>query len=175
MKDKKLLASLIGLLMAVSCLTVSAKGAEQSTKEDVPLVTDGKKVRVHYTLTVEGKIIDSSREREPMEIRVGSHQIMPGFEKAIKGMKVGEKKSFEVSPEEGYGLENPKAIHEVPKDKLPPNIKPEPSMTLYARSKNGNPFPVRIIEVKGDVVILNFNHPLAGKTLNFEVEIIEIL
>jgi FKBP-type peptidyl-prolyl cis-trans isomerase 2 len=90
-------------------------------------------------------------------------------------MKVGEKKSFEVSPEEGYGLEDPEAIQEVSKDKLPPDTKPEPGMTLYARDKNGRPMPVKIMEVKKDVVVMNFNHPLAGKTLKFEVEIIEIL
>lgn len=175
MKDNKLLASLIGLLMVFSCFIVSVEGAEQSIKEDVPLVTEGKKVRVHYTLTVEGNIIDSSKEREPMEIQVGSRQVIPGFEKTIKGMKVGEKKSFEVSPEEGYGLEDPKAIQEVSRDKLPPDIKPEPGMTLYARDKNGRPMSVKIMEVKKDVVVMNFNHPLAGKTLKFEVEIIEIL
>ncbi len=174
-RDKKLLASLIGLLMIVLCFTVSVEGAEQSIKEDVPLVTDGKKVRVHYTLTVEGNIIYSSRKHGPMEIQVGSRQAIPGFEKAIKGMKVGEKKSFEVSPEEGYGLENPKARQEISRDKLPPDIKPEPGMTLHASDKNNLPMPVKIMEVKKDVVVINLNHPLAGKTLKFEVEIIEIL
>jgi peptidylprolyl isomerase len=172
MKANKLIASLIGLLMVFSCFIVSEEGA---IKEDVPLVTEGKKVRAHYTLTVEGNIIDSSKEREPMEIQVGSRQVIPGFEKAIKGMKLGEKKSFDVSPEEGYGLEDPEAIQEVSRDKLPPDIKPEPGMTLYAKDKNGRPMPVKIMEVKNDVVVMNFNHPLAGKTLKFEVEIIEIL
>jgi len=175
MKDNKLLAGLIGLLMVFSYFIVPVEGADQSIKEDVPLVIEGKRVRVHYTLTVDGNIIDSSKEGEPMEIRVGTRQVIPGFENAIKNMKVGEKKSFEVSPEEGYGLEDPKAIHEVSRDKLPPDLKPEPGMTLYAKDKNGLPMPIRITEVKKDTVVMNFNHPLAGKTLKFEVEIIEIL
>ncbi len=175
MKDNKLLAGLIGLLMVFSYFIVPAEGAEQSIKEDVPFIIEGKKVRLHYTLTVDGNIIDSSKGREPMEVRVGTRQVIPGFENAIKDMKVGEKKSFEVSPEEGYGLEDPKAIHEISRDKLPPDLKPEPGMTLYAKDKNGLPMPIRIMEVKKDMVVLNFNHPLAGKTLKFEVEIIEIL
>ncbi len=103
MKDNELLSSLIGLLIVFSCFIVSVEGAEQGIKEDVPLVTEGKKVRVHYTLTVEGNIIDSSKEREPMEIQVGSRQVIPGFEKAIKGMKVGERNHSKSAPRKGTG------------------------------------------------------------------------
>jgi FKBP-type peptidyl-prolyl cis-trans isomerase 2 len=90
------------------------------------------------------------------------------------GMKIGEKKSFKISPKEGYGLENPEGIKEIPKEQLPPDMKPEAGMMLSARGANGQTFPARIIEVKKDVVVMNFNHPLAGKILNFDVEIIEI-
>jgi len=139
------------------------------------MVTEGKLIKVSYTLKVNGDVIDSTNEGEPFEFRVGSSQVIPGFEKALIGMKAGEKKLFEVTPDEGYGQENPEGIHEVSKDELPPDIKPEVGMTLYAREPNGQTIPVRISEVKEDAVVVNFNHPLAGKNLNYEVEIIEIL
>ncbi|MEW6001118.1 MAG: peptidylprolyl isomerase [Nitrospirota bacterium] len=138
------------------------------------MIAEGKLVKVYYTLTVEGNVVDSSREGEPFKFRVGSSQVIPGFEKALMGMKVGEKKSFQVSPDEGYGQENPRGIVDASRDKLPPDLNPEIGMTLYARGPDGQTIPVTIIGTKKDIVILNFNHPLAGKTLNFEVEIIEV-
>jgi peptidylprolyl isomerase len=173
MKDSRLLASLIILFMAVAFFSVSVVSAEESTKENDPPATAGKKVKVHYTLKVEGEVIDSSKEREPLEFQLGSSQVIPGFEKAVKDMKIGEKKSFQVSPAEGYGEEDPKAIQEVSKDKLPPDLKLAPGMTIYAKGQSGNSIPVRVVEVKKDVVVMNFNHPLAGKMLNFDVEILE--
>ena len=118
--------------------------------------------------------MDSSKGRQPLEFKAGSHEVVPGFEKAVMGMKVGEKKSFKVSPEEGYGAENPKAIRDVPRKELPADLTPKAGMTVYAQAKNGQRFPVRIVEVKKDVVVMDFNHPLAGKTLNFDVEVLDI-
>ncbi|MEW6067921.1 MAG: peptidylprolyl isomerase [Nitrospirota bacterium] len=138
------------------------------------MITEGSVVKAHYTLTVDGNVVDSSRKSEPFEFHVGSNQVIPGFEKAFIGMKQGEKKSFQVNPDDGYGQENPSAIHKVPKDKLPPDPKPEAGMVLYATTPNGQTINGRIIEIKDDIVVVNFNHPLAGKTLNFEVEVIEI-
>ena len=138
------------------------------------MITEGKLVKVIYTLTVDGNIVDSSKEGEPFQFTAGSNQVIPGFEEAILGMKSGEKKSFQVSPEQGYGHENPKGIQTVPKDKFPANLNPEVGMTLHATMPDGQAIPARIIEVKDDTIILNFNHPLAGKTLNFEVEIVDV-
>jgi len=165
---------LLGIIVALSSFAVSSEGAEKAKKEGVLVVSEGKSVKVNYTLKVEGKIVDSSNGREPLQFKTGSHQIILGFEKAVMGMKVGEKKSFKVGPEEGYGLEDPKAVQDVPKSKLPPDIKPVAGMILYAQGKNGQRLPVKIVEVKKDVVVMNFNHPLAGKTLNFDVEIVAI-
>lgn len=138
------------------------------------MVTEGKLIKVYYTLKVDGNVFDTSREGEPFEFQVGSKQVIPGFEKALIGMKAGEKKIFQVTPVEGYGQENPKGIHEVPRDKLPAGVEPKVDMTLYAKGPNGQSIPARITEVKKDVVVVNFNHPLAGKILDFEVEIVEI-
>ena len=137
-------------------------------------IADGNVVKLHYTLTVEGKVVDNTREREPFAFQVGAKQVIPGFEKAIKGMVVGEKKSFQVSPDEGYGQENEEGIDEVTLDNLPPDLEPEVGMTLYATGEQGQTIPGRITEVREDSVVINVNHPFAGKTLDYDVEIVEI-
>ena len=153
-------------------LPLSSWAAEQAKKGVA--VSAGKTVRVNYKVTVDGKVVDSSKGREPLEFKAGGGQIIPGFDKAVMGMKAGQKKSFKVSPEEGYGKEDPSAIQNVPKSQLPAEIKPKAGMSLQARTKDGRQIPVRIIEVKKDVVVVNFNHPLAGKTLNFDVEVVDV-
>ncbi|MEW6109704.1 MAG: peptidylprolyl isomerase [Nitrospirota bacterium] len=169
-----LLAVILGLIVSMPFITVSSYGAEKTKKEGAIMVTEGKTVKVIYTLKVDGKVIDSSNGRKPLEFKAGSRQLIPGFEKAVIGMKVGEKKSFKVSPEEGYGPVDAKAMHDIPKNQLPPDIKPSAGMVLSAQSKDGRRIPVRIAEVKKDVVVVDFNHPLAGKTLNFDIEVVEI-
>lgn len=142
-------------------------------KENV-VVVDGKTVSVNYSLTVDGEVIDSSNGGEPITFEIGASQMIPGFEKALIGMKVGEKKSFELAPEDAYGMEDPKMFQEIPKDKLPPEIEPAIDLVLYLKGQDGRPYPVKIAEVKDDTVILNFNHPLSGKTLNFDIEVVSV-
>ena len=174
MNTKKLIIFLIGLMMAVSCLMGVSEGFEKQPQEEGKVVTDGNMVKVNYTLIVDGNLVYSSQKGKPLEFQVGSSQVIPGFEEALVGMKVGEKKSFELSPDKGYGQEDPRAIQTVSKDKLPPDITPEVGMTLHAQMPNGQPMLMRIIEVNEDMIVVNLNHPLAGKTLNFDVEVIEI-
>lgn len=150
-----------------------SSGAAESAKKGVA-VSAGKTVKVNYTLTVDGKVVDSSKGRQPLEFKSGGGQMIPGFDKAVLGMKAGEKKSFKVSPEQGYGKEDPRGIQNVPKNQLPPDIKPKAGMTLQAQSKDGRPIQARIVEVKKDIVVVNLNHPLAGKTLNFDVEVVDV-
>lgn len=173
-KIKVFLTIMAALVFAAAFVTGSSAGEGQKTEKESNVVKEGSVVWVHYTLTVEGSVVDSSRDGNPLEFQVGSGRLIPGFEKAVVGMKAGEKKSFEVSPENGYGPVNPDALQEVPKDRLAPDVKPEAGMRLYARGPNGESIPVRIAEVREDVVVIDFNHPLAGKTLNFDVEIIEV-
>jgi FKBP-type peptidyl-prolyl cis-trans isomerase SlpA len=165
--------------VVVACnqqLSMDTAGDESALKgsKEVNMVQDGSKIKVHYTLTVEGSTVDSSEGKAPLEVTVGQDQLISGFENAMMGMKQGEKKSFTVSPEEGYGPENLEAFKEVPKSQLPEDITPEVGMTLYAKASNGQQIPLNISDVKEDVIIVNMNHPLAGKTLNFDIEIVEI-
>ena len=161
-------AVLVGFMVSLSLFAIKSEGAGKAA------ISDGKSVKAHYTLTVDGKMLESSKGKDPIQFKMGSKQMIPGFEKAVMGMKVGQKKSFKVSPQDGYGLEDPKAFQNVPKSQLPKDITPKAGMTLYAKRKDGQDVPVRVAEVKKDVVVMNFNHPLAGKTLNFDVEIVEI-
>jgi len=174
MKTKKMIRCAAFLwFLAALFFTVASEAADNKKSGGTLVVSEGKSVKVHYTLTVDGKVSDSSKGRGPLEFKAGSHQMIPGFEKAVMGMKTGEKKSFKVSPKEGYGAEDPKAIRDIPKNQLPPEMTPKAGMTLTAQA-NGQSVPVRIVEVRKDVVVMNFNHPLAGKTLHFDVEVLEI-
>jgi FKBP-type peptidyl-prolyl cis-trans isomerase 2 len=168
------LVLLFGFMTVLSVLPAPAKAAEKAKKGAAAVIADGKSVKVNYTLTVDGKVVDSSKGRQPLEFKAGTHQMIPGFEKEVIGMKVGEKKSFKVKPEDGYGPVNPKAYREVPKKQLPAGVTPKAGMTLFAQGQNGQQIPVKIKEVKKDVVVIDFNHPLAGKTLNFDVEVVEV-
>jgi len=172
--NMRLSVLLLGFVIALSFLAALSEGAEKEKKDETVVVSEGKTVKVNYTLTVDGKEVDSSKGRGPLEFKVGSHQVIPGFEKAVMGMNAGDKKSVKVGPEDAYGPVDPNAVQNVPKNQLPPEITPKAGMVLSARGKDGQTMPVKIVEVKDDVVVMDFNHPLAGKTLNFDVEVLEI-
>jgi FKBP-type peptidyl-prolyl cis-trans isomerase SlyD len=137
-------------------------------------VREGSQVSFEYTLSDEtGTVIESNKGNQPMSYIHGKSQIIPGLEKELSGMKVGEEKKIHVKPEEGYGPVNPDAFQEVPKDKLPPEAL-KVGTTLMAQSAQGQGIPVRVHEIKDTTVIMDFNHPMAGKTLSFDVKVSEI-
>lgn len=162
------------IITAVSIFSIPAESAEKTKKQETAVVSEGKSVKVNYTLKVDGKVVDSSIGRDPIMFTAGKRQVIPGFEKAIIGMKQGQKKSFRVSPSEGYGPEDPNAVRRVPKQQIPPDIKPKAGMLLDTQGQDGKRVPVKVVKVEKDIVVLNFNHPLAGKTLNYDVEVLEI-
>ena len=138
------------------------------------MVQKGDKVQVDYKLTVNDEIIDSSEGHGPLEVVVGEGQLIPGFEKELLGMKEGDKKSFQVAPEDGYGPVNQEAFAEIPREKLGDEITPEVGMILSVGSPDGRTHRVKIHEVNNDSITLDFNHPLAGETLNFDIELVGI-
>ncbi|MBN2121376.1 MAG: peptidylprolyl isomerase [Candidatus Omnitrophica bacterium] len=137
-------------------------------------IQGGSKVSFDYTLTVDGEVVDSSEGRGPMEYVHGQGQIIPGLAKQLEGLKVGDEKKVVVSAEEAYGPVNPNAFQEIDKSALPQDQEPKVGMVLQAQTPEGQVFPVRISEVKDNTVMVDFNHPLAGKTLNFDVKIVSI-
>lgn len=176
MKTRKMMICAIfaGLMAGLSIFSIPAESAEKTKKEAAVVVAEGRTVQLDYTLKVDGKVFETSIGRKPLQFKVGSRQVIPGFEKALIGMKAGQKKSFKISPEKGYGTVDPKAVKSVPITQIPPDIKPKAGMLLDTKGKDGQRVPVRVVEVKKDAVIIDFNHPLAGKTLYYEVKVLEV-
>ncbi|MBI1415907.1 MAG: peptidylprolyl isomerase [Limimaricola sp.] len=138
-------------------------------------VKPGDVVRIHYTGTLDsGETFDSSQGRDPLEFTVGSGQIIPGLDKAIPGMEVGQQKTVEVPCEEGYGAVDPNARQSVPRAQVPDNIPVDPGTQLQMKTPSGQTMPVTVVSSDENEVVLDANHPLAGKTLTFAIELVEI-
>ncbi len=137
-------------------------------------VGDHLDVGMEYTLTSDGTVVDSTNGRGPFHYVQGAGQIIPGLERQLVGLHVGDSKEVTVKPEDGYGVVDPAAVIEVPKTQLPKDVAPTVGMVLRGVNPNGKNFQARISEVKKDSVVLNLNHPLAGKTLTFKVKITDI-
>lgn len=138
-------------------------------------VKHGDVVKVHYTgKLTSGEQFDSSVDREPLEFTVGAGQMIKGFDAALPGMSIGEKKTINISAEEGYGERSEEAMIPFPKENVPEDMKLEPGMTLTLSNQDGQPVPVVVVEVKDDVIILDANHFLAGQELIFDIELVEI-
>lgn len=139
-------------------------------------VKTGDKVRVHYSgRLLDGTLFDSSEGREPLEFTVGAGQMIKGFDAGVQGMRVGDRKTIQIPPEEAYGHRDEEAIIEFPSENVPSDLTLEPGMQLTLRNQYGQPVPVVVLEVKADVVIMDANHMLAGQELVFDVEIVEIV
>ena len=135
----------------------------------------GDTVKVHYTGTLDdGRVFDTSREREPLLFKVGEGQIIPGFEQGVVGMEEGETRDIEVDPEDAYGPRREELVLEVPTGEFPEHITPEVGMQLQIKQQDGTPFGVVVTDVADEAVTLDANHPLAGQTLYFQVELVEI-
>ena len=138
-------------------------------------VKEGDVVKVHYTgKLVNGEQFDSSVGREPLEFTVGAGQMIKGFDDAMPGMNLSEKKTINIAPEDAYGPRSEEAIIEFPKENVPADMVLEPGMPLTLANQAGQPVPVIVVEVKDDIIILDANHFLAGQELIFDIELVEI-
>jgi FKBP-type peptidyl-prolyl cis-trans isomerase SlyD len=139
-----------------------------------PAIEAGSTVRLEYTLKDDaGTLLDSNKGRAPLTYTHGQNQIVPGLEKELKGMHAGEEKRVVVKPEDGYGTVNPSAQTEVPKEMLPAEAM-NVGTRLMARNAAGDGQPVTVKEIKDKTVVLDLNHPLAGKTLLFDVKVLDV-
>ncbi|HUH96311.1 MAG TPA: peptidylprolyl isomerase [Anaerolineales bacterium] len=134
-------------------------------------VDDGQVVSIHYTLRVDGQVVDSSDGREPLQFIQGMGHIVRGLEHELYDMKIGESKDIVVAPKDGYGEVNAEAIFEVPRAEFPPNVPMQVGTGLELRDEHDNPMYAVIDRVDDQNVRLNMNHPLAGKELHFSVQI----
>lgn len=134
----------------------------------------GDTVLVHYTGTLrDGSVFDSSQGREPLEFTLGGGQVIPGFDDAVTGMKVGDQKTVTIPADEAYGPKRDELMLAVGRDQFPPHITPEPGMELQM-AQEGEAFLVTVREVADDHVLLDANHPLAGEELTFALTLVEI-
>lgn len=139
-------------------------------------VKPGDTVRIHYIGTLQdGSTFDSSEGRDPLEFEVGSGKIIPGLDKAMPGMGLGEAKRVEVPFAEAYGPRHEEAMQAVPRAEVPENIELQLGMQLQVQGGGGQPMVVTVVELTDEQVMLDANHPLAGKDLIFDIELVEIV
>ena len=137
---------------------------------------NGDTVKVHYKGTLQdGSVFDSSEGRDPLQFTMGQGQLIPGFEKAVATLKVGESTSVDIPSAEAYGQVNEDLIVKIPRSQLPESIEPKVGMQLQMNQQNGQPIPVRVTEVSDTELTIDANHPLAGKDLTFRIELVEVM
>jgi FKBP-type peptidyl-prolyl cis-trans isomerase 2 len=139
-------------------------------------IKDGDVIKVDYQGTFDdGTIFDCSEMHgKPLEFEIGAKQVIKGFEDAVKGMEKGQEKNIKLNPPEAYGDYDPQLVKKIPKDKIPPGQEIKSGMILGVALANGTQIPAKVVEVTEKSVSIDLNHPLAGKTLNFKVKIVDI-
>ncbi len=145
-----------------------------NTDHQPALIADDIVVSLEYTLTVDNEVVDTSEGNEPIQFLQGHGNIIPGLEQALYGMAVGDKKDVVVNASDGYGEIDPEAFTDVARDEFPSEIPLEVGIELEIKDQSGDTLDARIDAVNGDTVRLDFNHPLAGKVLNFSVQVVAL-
>jgi peptidylprolyl isomerase len=141
----------------------------------VTTAKQGDTVQVHYTGTLtDGTVFDSSTGRDPLEFTIGEEQVIPGFESAVVGLGIGDRKEVAIGPEDAYGPRHPDRVFVVSRSQLPDEIEPRPGMMLQGRMPDGS-VDLVVTNVSDEGVTLDANHPLAGKELHFAVELVAIV
>ncbi len=154
----------------ISCVVMSSLAVKAQSMD----VSTGKQVSIAYTLTLEDEtVVDSNVGAEPLTFIQGSHNIIPGLESVLDGMEIGESKQVTVTPEDAYGPVNEDAVSEIEKTYIPGDSL-KVGAVLQGQSPDGRVIIARVVEIMEETVMLDYNHPLAGKTLNFEVEILDV-
>jgi FKBP-type peptidyl-prolyl cis-trans isomerase SlyD len=139
------------------------------------VIGDKKVVRIDYTLkNAGGEVLDTSEGGEPLSYLHGAHQIVPGLERELAGMQAGDSKDVVVAPEDAYGSVDPQGIFGVPRTAFPDEAELNVGDTFMGEDDQGGAVPVRVVEVRDDTIIVDANHPLAGETLYFHVDVREV-
>lgn len=156
------------LLMIFAALSVSSAQAQEK------LIENGSVVKFDYTLSSNGETIEQSQPENPLEYTHGSGQIIPGLEEQLVGMKVGDTKEVTVTPDKAYGEYVEEAIQVFPKSSYPEGFQPQQGALIELQGQNGQVIPGIITAIDDESMTVNFNHPLAGKTLVFNVKIVDV-
>ncbi len=135
----------------------------------------GNKVRVHYSGRLEdGLVFDSSEGQEPLEFTIGQGQMLPGFEQEVIGMVPGETRIVKIPAQEAYGPYRPQGVVTVPRSQMPAEMALEPGMMVHGNKPEGGSMPFTVVEVTESEITLDANHPMAGKDLTFEIQLVDI-
>jgi FKBP-type peptidyl-prolyl cis-trans isomerase SlyD len=154
----------------ISCVVIGSMAVKAQSQE----VSTGKQVSIEYTLTLEDEtVVDSNVGAEPLTFIQGSHNIIPGLENSLDGMKIGDNKQVTVKPDDAYGSVNKDAVSEIKKDQIPQDAL-KVGAVLQGQNPEGQVIIARVVEIKEDTVLLDYNHPLAGKTLHFDFKILDV-
>lgn len=173
MKQDRMLAWYLRACVLPVMLAPALVMAEEK-KESTNTVSSGKEVSLEYTLKLAGnKVVDTNVGQDPLTYTQGSGQLISGLESKLEGMAVGETKQVTVVPEDGYGSVNPQAFQEVPKENIPAEAM-KVGTELIGRDAQGRVVRPRVSEIKDKTVVLDFNHPLAGQTLYFDVKVLDV-
>ncbi|MFQ5803475.1 MAG: peptidylprolyl isomerase [Candidatus Methylomirabilales bacterium] len=157
-----------------ACISPMSVHAESPGGEKEMTVSAGNTISIEYTLRLEDKaVVDTNVGADPLTYVHGSQQIIPGLEKALEGLKIGENKQVTVTPENGYGPVIQDAFVEVKKEQIPKDAL-KVDAQLQGKDASGQNFQARVAEIREQTVLLDFNHPLAGRTLYFDVKILDI-
>jgi len=156
----------LSILLGLICLPVA--------QADSLVVENGKTVKINYILRIDDKVIDTSKKKGPLEFVQGEGKIIRGLTDQLEGLKVGDKKIIIVSPSEGYGEMDPTAIRQLPKASLPEDYNLKLGDPMRMKNPNGTLTLGIIWEIREDEFVINFNHPLAGKTLEFDIEVVSV-
>ncbi len=142
-------------------------------------MTEAKKgdtVKVHYKGTLEdGTVFDDSTEREPLEFTLGEGKLIPGFEQAVIGMEPGDQKTVDIKTEDAYGERREELVQDIPDEEVPQDFDPDEGEHVEIQQEQGPPIPARVVESTDEGLTIDANHPLAGKDLTFEIELLDIL
>lgn len=165
------LCSIISLALLMACVQQESGEPERKT---LPTVAGGVQVSLEYTLKLDNQqVYDTNMGKEPLVFIHGDGQIVPGLEMALEGMKVGEQKHIVVPPDQGYGELSTAEATEIPKELIAPDAR-QVGAQLQGLPRHGQPVLMHVKEIKEDTVVVDFNHPLAGKTLYFDIKVIDI-
>lgn len=167
MKNLKTVVIMV-LALAMAIIALSACGA--------PQVKNGDTVQINYTgKLADGTVFDTSVGGTPLEFKLGANTVIPGFEKAVLGMKVGEKKTITIPMNEAYGPHQDDMVMDIPRDQLSKDLIPTVGQHLQSTSKDGQTIVVTVTKVTDTTITVDANHPLAGKDLTFDIELVKIL
>lgn len=166
-------------LVALACLvpavlTASAAAEEGEEGAQEVTVAEGREVSIEYTLTTDaGEVADTNVGGDPLVYTQGAGQVLPSLEQALAGLEAGDTKKVSLTPEQGYGVVDPNLFQTVPADQVPEDARVVGTQ-LVAQSQDGERRLIRVHEVKGDEIVMDLNHPLAGENLHFDVKILSV-